>query len=390
MHKFILQATACLLFVLPLKAVASEEDWVVAKATAQVRYTTDKTTWHAVKAGMTIPNGAWMSTGPRARALLQRGVESVNFHPGTTASITTNSSRQTEVVQPTGTLDLDIEKRSAPHTRVDTPFLAAVVKGTKFSVTVSKKTADVAVSRGLVNVRSLQSAQQADVGPGQSASVGSGGGMQTAGKASAPTISRVTSMFGFLGVPTTSALAGPSVTAETTADNAAPSTASSANATGSDATGHSASDSRGATSGNGQGSSQGNGGKGAGGAGNGGKGGGESRDKAGNGKGPEGLGGPDDGPGQGPGTGPGPGPGKGPSGPGKGAPGNGRDADKDPGKSDGPGHPDAKDGPHGKGPGKPGGHGEHADNGEDGDHGGKGPGGKGENKGDGKAKGRDR
>ena len=359
MYKLGLQAAVCLFFALPMTAKAAEEDWVVAKATAQVKFSTDQTNWHAVKVGMTIPNGAWMSTGPRARALLQRGVESVNFHPGTVASITTNDRHETEVVQPTGMLDLDIEKRAAPHTRVDTPYLAAIVKGTKFSVTVSAKTADVSVSRGLVNVRSLQSSQQADVGPGQSASVGSAGGMQTAGKVAAPAISRVTSMFGFLGVPTTSALAAPAVSAATSTDTAAASSDPSAAASG----GPSAGNGKGASS-----SSGSDGGRGSGNSGNSEKGRAENRDNVGRAKGPDKADGPD----KAGGPENGPGPGKGPA---------------------GPGHAGPKDAPQGKGNGRPGGHGDDADNrgrDDDGGHGGKGPHGKGGHDDHGRGKGRDK
>ncbi|WP_210161477.1 hypothetical protein [Rhizobium leguminosarum] len=61
---------------------------------------------------------------------------------------------KTEVLQQIGTLDLEIEKRSQPHTTVQTPYLEAVVKGTIFHVTVGKTKASVSVDRGLVQVTS--------------------------------------------------------------------------------------------------------------------------------------------------------------------------------------------------------------------------------------------
>ena len=97
-----------------------------------------------------------------------RGVESITFQPNTLAAITTNDSAamKTQISQQVGSLDLEIEERSQPHTTVQTPYLAAVVKGTIFHVTVEKEKAS-AVDRGLVQVTSFASGQQSNVAPGQ-------------------------------------------------------------------------------------------------------------------------------------------------------------------------------------------------------------------------------
>jgi hypothetical protein len=181
-----------LMLLLPWRLAAADGDWQVAKATAQVKYTTDKVSWHPVRPGMLVPNGAWIATGPRGRAILRRNVESITFHPQTLASIVTTQStiRRTAVIQPQGTLDLEIEKRAVPHTVVETPFLAAVVKGTAFSVSIDKRSAAVSVRHGLVGVKSFQTGQQADIGPGQSASVDARSGMTTAGLTSKPSITQ--------------------------------------------------------------------------------------------------------------------------------------------------------------------------------------------------------
>ncbi|HEX2147318.1 MAG TPA: FecR domain-containing protein, partial [Pseudorhizobium sp.] len=124
---------------------ASAQDWIVTRTTTHVRFTVDKQNWNPVQQGMTIPNKAWIFTGSRGRAVLGRGEESITVHPGTLASVSTSGffTRKTEVYQQTGKLVLDVEKRSRPHTYVQTPFLAAVVKGTKFEVTVTAKSATV-------------------------------------------------------------------------------------------------------------------------------------------------------------------------------------------------------------------------------------------------------
>ena len=186
-----------LLFLLPVSAIAGSDDWKVDKATSQVRYTTDQMSWKDLKSGDILPNHAWISTGPRGRARLVRGVESIAFQPNTMAAITTKPAgffalRKTEIVQQAGALDLEIERRSLPHTTVQTPYLAAVVKGTIFHVSVGRSKASVSVDRGLVQVTAFASGQQANVGPRQSAIVDRKTGMKVDGAASRPSIIAVT------------------------------------------------------------------------------------------------------------------------------------------------------------------------------------------------------
>ena len=186
-----------LLFLLPVSAIAGSDDWKVDKATSQVRYTTDQMSWKDLKSGDILPNHAWISTGPRGKARLVRGVESIAFQPNTMAAITTKPAgffapRKTEIVQQVGALDLEIERRSLPHTTAQTPYLAAVVKSTIFHVSVGRSKASVSVDRGLVQVTAFASGQQANVGPRRSAIVDRKTGMKVDGAASRPSIIAVT------------------------------------------------------------------------------------------------------------------------------------------------------------------------------------------------------
>ena len=185
----------CLFYLLFIagSAFAGDGDWHVSRSSQQVAYTLDKQKWAPVKAGDTIPNNAWISTGPRGRVQLVRGVESISFQPNTLAGIFTRetSERKTNIYQQVGILDLEIEKRSRPHTSVQTPYLAAVVKGTNFQVSVDGRQAKVAVNRGLVQVTSFSSGQRSEVGARQSATVDGGKGMSVSGATSPPTIEKV-------------------------------------------------------------------------------------------------------------------------------------------------------------------------------------------------------
>ena len=119
-------------FLLPVSAIAGSDDWRVEKTTSQLRYTTDQMSWKTLKSGDIIPNRAWISTGPRG------GVESIGFQPDTMAAITINPAslcapRKTEIVQQVGAPDREIQRRSQPHSTVQTPDLAIVVEGTIFN-----------------------------------------------------------------------------------------------------------------------------------------------------------------------------------------------------------------------------------------------------------------
>ena len=70
-----------------------------------------------------------------------------------------------------GEILLDVEKRNVKHFEVSTPYLAAVVKGTQFSVTVDETGSNVKVLRGKVEVANLRTGQFVLVKPGQSAHI---------------------------------------------------------------------------------------------------------------------------------------------------------------------------------------------------------------------------
>lgn len=178
-----------LLFLIFVPQVhAADGDWSVARVSKVVNYTLDKQTWIRVKQDDVIPNNAWISTGPRARLQLIRGSESLVFQPNTMAGIYVHGffNRKTDIVQQAGTIDLKIERRSLPHTSVQTPFLAAVVKGTSFRVTVGKSAAAVSVRHGAVEVTAFAGGERSRLGPGDSAAVRATTGMRVSGANSKP------------------------------------------------------------------------------------------------------------------------------------------------------------------------------------------------------------
>ncbi len=213
--RLITSIVLCLFLVLQAGLAAAASDaWIVARATAPVAYTIDRETWIPLRKGLEVPNKAWISTGARGRLQLVRGTESIAFKPNTLASVVTrgaDGTRKTEINQQVGEIVLEIEKRRKPHTTVHTPFLAAVVKGTQFTVRVGKANAAVAVDEGVVEVTGFKTSERSNLTAGQDAAV-TEVGMTVGGGTKQPAITRavfslqsIKATFAFRDVPSVNA-----------------------------------------------------------------------------------------------------------------------------------------------------------------------------------------
>jgi FecR protein len=111
--------------------------------------------------------------------LLTRGAETMLVSANSVVGLPTQQQggMSTTILQQAGTILLEVEKRNVKHFQVETPYLAAVVKGTQFRVTVDKGDSRVDVLRGQVEVVDFKTGQYTQVFPDQSARVsGQGGG----------------------------------------------------------------------------------------------------------------------------------------------------------------------------------------------------------------------
>jgi hypothetical protein len=99
-----------------------------------------------------LPADAWIETAS-GRAVLVRGHETVVVEPNSRIQLPgAPVNGNTQVLQTLGSALYKIGKQKKPHFQVDTPYMAAVVKGTAFTVTVGDDQAAVAVTEGLVEV----------------------------------------------------------------------------------------------------------------------------------------------------------------------------------------------------------------------------------------------
>ena len=153
-------------------AMAQTGGWKITEASGRV-IVRDAGGERPVARGAAVPAGSTLSTGPGARAVMVRGEDFV--------TVSANSRmRVPDAAQATGLLQMigewgsavfRIKKQAKPHFGVQTPYLAAVVKGTTFSVTVGAEGASLQVVEGLVEVATSDGGARDLVRPGVVASV---------------------------------------------------------------------------------------------------------------------------------------------------------------------------------------------------------------------------
>jgi hypothetical protein len=130
---------------------------------------------------MAVLDGAAVRTGPDGRMALTRGAETIELDRSTEIVLREGSGRMTSIVQTSGVLTADVEKRNVQHFSVQTPFAAAVVKGTKFRVAVGRSSAQVVVERGTVQVQDTLNDLVVDIVRGQQAQVGNSQPLEVSG-----------------------------------------------------------------------------------------------------------------------------------------------------------------------------------------------------------------
>lgn len=173
MRCFWTKGVIALVFLTYLTGVAQAGGWTVVKASADTLYTIGKGNWRPVTPGMELQDNSWINTGKRGRITIRKDANIINVNPGTLAGIQELGGKldKTVILQQTGSVSLDLVRKSAPWMTVQTPFLAAIVKGTSFNVTIGKTDATVKVSRGRVGVTDTRRGESVDVVSGQRARV---------------------------------------------------------------------------------------------------------------------------------------------------------------------------------------------------------------------------
>jgi FecR protein len=158
-------------------AIAQDAAWHVGKSSGEVWISNSGVQKVSITDQTILQPGDDIRTGQTGRILLVRGQESMLISPNSIVSIPkmNKDGMSTVITQQAGSILLEVEKRNVKHFEVETPYLAAVVKGTQFRVTVEKQGTSVDVLRGQVEVQDFKSGQYALIVPGQTAKVSTEG-----------------------------------------------------------------------------------------------------------------------------------------------------------------------------------------------------------------------
>tara|TARA_R110002167_G_scaffold278723_10_gene484612 strand:- start:22 stop:1413 length:1392 start_codon:yes stop_codon:yes gene_type:complete len=156
-------------------AQAGTGPWTLQDVSGNVSIATPGEPARPARAGEVLSANAVVSTSADGRAVVARGRDRATMAAGSALAVadTGTGSLFTRVVQRLGTVLFQVEKTPETDFEVQTPYLAATVKGTTFTVTVRSEGAAVHVTDGAVQVATRDNAQRVLLRPGQSGSVSS-------------------------------------------------------------------------------------------------------------------------------------------------------------------------------------------------------------------------
>ena len=135
-------------------SVALAAEWRLTEVTGRVRVATPGQTPAAAAPNQAVPVGADITTAAGGRAVLTNGAQRMVIGPNSRMTVANGEGAgMTRIMQDLGSILFQVDKQARPHFRVDTPLLAAVVKGTTFTVAIGATSDTVHVAEGLVEVR---------------------------------------------------------------------------------------------------------------------------------------------------------------------------------------------------------------------------------------------
>lgn len=153
-----------------------KDDWSVVRASGQVWVKSGGAQVASLGDLRKVSPGSSVATGAGGRILLQRGKETMILGPNTIMSLPSRPGRSfTTILESAGEIEFDVDKRNVKHFSVKTQRLAAVVKGTHFSVSVGSQSDTVSVDRGSVEVTDRSTGRRVNILPGQEARVSDNG-----------------------------------------------------------------------------------------------------------------------------------------------------------------------------------------------------------------------
>lgn len=173
-------ALAVALLLAPTVAHAQERGaWRVVEINGTASVTRAGIAPVALTSSAELLGGEQIQTEASGRVVLRRGNDTVIIAPNSAIALPArDTGLVTRILQSFGTVMVNVEKRRDPNFEVRTPFLAAIVKGTTFTVSADSISSAVHVVEGVVRVAA--GAQAENVTAGQTARINtqSGGGLR--------------------------------------------------------------------------------------------------------------------------------------------------------------------------------------------------------------------
>jgi hypothetical protein len=136
------------------EVAAMPSPWIVVESHGPAEVRHDRGAWLPLVAGLAVAAPSEIRTGPAAEVVLKRGEDRVHLMGQSYLELppAAGDGAMTRLVQWLGQIFFEVDRRPDPHFEVDTPYLAAIVKGTAFTVEVTHDDSAIAVSQGVVAV----------------------------------------------------------------------------------------------------------------------------------------------------------------------------------------------------------------------------------------------
>ena len=176
----VLAAVLAGVLALPLlSASAGAAEWWIERMSGNVQIH-DGGSWVTLNQDRELNAGDSIWTGRNGRILLKNDQGSVLLAPKSLVKIPAQAlpNNFSVLFQTHGTVSAEVDKRRTRHFSIQTPYLAAVVKGTEFEVGIERKQTSVSVSEGLVGVVDINTGDTVDVPAGFAVSTAAQAGGQ--------------------------------------------------------------------------------------------------------------------------------------------------------------------------------------------------------------------
>lgn len=141
-----------LAFVSVSVGAASAQEWRALEVAGVVRVMEPGQPARSVNTRDVLPAGAIVTTGRDSRAVFSNGAARASLSANSRLTLASSENGLTRFVQDVGTALFQVDRRRDPHFEVRTSLLAAVVKGTTFTVSVEPDQHRVFVAEGAVEV----------------------------------------------------------------------------------------------------------------------------------------------------------------------------------------------------------------------------------------------